>query len=219
MKKNLREKFQSGFDYTGDFYYWCGKIFDIMMLSVFWVIGSLPVITIGTSSAALYTAMCKSVRRDETPAAACFWHAYRISLKEGIVHTIVSGGLIFLFLLNFGIVRSRFQGNIQIGLMIMYLLLAAGVLIVADYIFPLISRYSMPLGWYTKTGLYTAVRFLPISVLLLILQLALYAAAYLNIFTLFFTPGIYGIISSRLLEQRVERFSPQYFDRHQEAAK
>ena len=42
------------------------KLFDCMILSVLWVVFSLPVITMGAASTALYAAVYHHIRKDES---------------------------------------------------------------------------------------------------------------------------------------------------------
>ena len=49
------------FGFEGGFTAACSRIFDLMILGFLWILCSLPIITIGASSAALYYATVKSV--------------------------------------------------------------------------------------------------------------------------------------------------------------
>ena len=50
------------FGFEGGFTAACSRIFDLMILGFLWILCSLPIITIGASSAALYYATVKSVK-------------------------------------------------------------------------------------------------------------------------------------------------------------
>lgn len=62
-----------------------GKLFDCIMLSVCWVLGSLPIITMGTACGALYRTVHRCIRRDEGYPLKTFWSSYRNNLKMGIL--------------------------------------------------------------------------------------------------------------------------------------
>ena len=53
------------FGFGGSFVGTVEKIFDIMALGFLWILCSLPVITIGASTTALYYAMVKSVKNND----------------------------------------------------------------------------------------------------------------------------------------------------------
>ena len=62
-----------------------GKIFDCIMLSICWVLGSLPIITMGTACGALYRTVYRCIRRDEGYPLKTFWETWRKNLKTGIL--------------------------------------------------------------------------------------------------------------------------------------
>ena len=51
------------------------RIADLVILNVMWLIGCIPVFTIGVSTAALYSSL-KIMRIDTTVSAKCFWREY-----------------------------------------------------------------------------------------------------------------------------------------------
>ncbi len=62
-----------------------GKIFDCIMLSVCWVLASVPVVTVGTACGALYRTVYRCIRRDEGYPLKVFWDTWRKNLKMGIL--------------------------------------------------------------------------------------------------------------------------------------
>lgn len=62
-----------------------GKIYDCMMLSVCWVLVSLPIVTMGAASGALYRTVYRCIRRDEGYPLKVFFSTLRDNLKTGIL--------------------------------------------------------------------------------------------------------------------------------------
>ena len=62
MEKKKSERNIFGFD--GSFINFCDKLFDVMALGFLWILCSLPIITIGASSTALYYAMVKCIKKE-----------------------------------------------------------------------------------------------------------------------------------------------------------
>lgn len=58
------------------------KIFDCVCVSILWLLFSLPVVTMGASSAALYTTVYKYLRRGEGHLWKTFWGAFRENLRR-----------------------------------------------------------------------------------------------------------------------------------------
>ena len=78
-----------------------GYLGDLVILSLLWVVFSIPIITLGPASAALYDATVHALRRrDETPIPR-FWSTFRRELKEGVLSTLVWLGVLLALGLAF----------------------------------------------------------------------------------------------------------------------
>ena len=64
--------------------------FDLMGLSVLWVVFSLPIVTMGAASAALYSAVYHHVRRGEDYLLNSFWTAFKENLKRSTLCWLVA---------------------------------------------------------------------------------------------------------------------------------
>lgn len=58
------------------------KFFDCICVSILWLLFSLPVVTMGAASAALYTTVYKYLRRDEGHLWDTFWTAFKGNLHR-----------------------------------------------------------------------------------------------------------------------------------------
>lgn len=68
---------------------WSTKIFDVIVLSLFWVVCSLPLVTIGASTAALYYSAVKCIRFGQEGTYKNFFDSFRENLKTGAGFTLV----------------------------------------------------------------------------------------------------------------------------------
>lgn len=73
------------FDIDNPVMTWIIKIFDCICVSILWLLFSLPVITMGASSAALYTTVYKYLRKEEGHLWKTFWTAFRENLRRSTV--------------------------------------------------------------------------------------------------------------------------------------
>lgn len=62
-----------------------GKIFDCILLSLCWISLSLPIVTMGAASGALYRTVYRCIRNDEGNLLKGFWETFRKNLKSGIL--------------------------------------------------------------------------------------------------------------------------------------
>ena len=58
------------------------KFFDCVCASILWLLFSLPIVTMGAASAALYTTVYKYLRRDEGHLWDTFWTAFKENLHR-----------------------------------------------------------------------------------------------------------------------------------------
>lgn len=206
VKGNTEKKL---FGFEGGFYTYTGKIFDLIVVSIYWLLGCLPVITIGASFCALYAAVEKSVRQDRGSISGQFWHAYRRNLLPSIPLTLIYGGVMFVMLLNIGILGAETDSLWGLFFMVLYALTFVFFLVSACYAFPALSRFDMPAGWFVKLSFYMTVRHLPVSLLLL----ALFAVSYLALLNqpalFLLVPGVVSCLSSVLLEPLLDLYMPR----------
>ena len=72
------------FNYDNLFFRVTGRIGDLFILNLMWIIGCLPVITMGASTLALYTVIERVQNGEEGYLCRDFWKAYKKHLKRGI---------------------------------------------------------------------------------------------------------------------------------------
>ncbi len=209
MKKAGQSSERRMFDFDGNFYTYTGKIFDVILVSIYWLIGCIPVITIGASFSALYAAVTKSVRHDRDSVSRQFWHAYRQNLIPSIPLTLIYVGVIFLMFLNIGILDAKLRNTFGIFFIVLYALVIVFFIIAACYAFPALSQFAMPSGWFIKLSFYMTVKHLPISIVLF----AVFAVSYVALLakpTLFMViPGAVSCMASYMIEPLLDRHMPK----------
>ncbi len=131
---------------------------NIIIATVLWLIGCIPVVTIGTSTAALYYTIVKSVRKEVGYVHAEFWRGYKLNLKKGAAATaaLLALGLLLgmeiRMVLENGVEVSRIWYSLS-GLLILLMLL------VTLYLFPVMSRFDMKLGKLCMLSFVMSIRF------------------------------------------------------------
>lgn len=116
-----------------------GKMVDMVVLTGLWLICSLPIVTIGASTAALYYVTLKLERDQEGYTIRSFFRAFRDNLKQGMLAGLIAlaaGGI-----LSGDIYMAR-RAHTQMGDMLLwtFLILAFICLATALYLFPLMAR-------------------------------------------------------------------------------
>ena len=65
------------------------QVTDCIFLSLFWLLCSFPVLTLGASSAALYHSVSRGLRKGDKHSWQLFFSGFRRNLKESILPTLV----------------------------------------------------------------------------------------------------------------------------------
>lgn len=88
------------------------KFFDCICLSLLWLLFSLPVVTMGASSAALYTTTYKYLRKGEGHLWKTFWSAFRGNLKRSTIVWLVALAVMALLVVDALVFRTwEINGN------------------------------------------------------------------------------------------------------------
>lgn len=95
---------QGFFNYDNPVWRFIGKLGDLILLNILWIVCSIPVFTIGASTTAVYYVTLKLVRDEGDSTIRSFFHSFKgnfrqataiwmVLLAAGIVLGIVSGSL------------------------------------------------------------------------------------------------------------------------------
>lgn len=128
------------------------RICDIMILNILWFICSIPIVTIGASTTALYYCMLKINRDCDSGILSMFFKSFKQNLKQGCALTvmfILSG----LFLCVDYWVCAEIEGmlGIVIRIVIESLLIVWGIML--SYAFPILAQFENTLKNIIKNSL------------------------------------------------------------------
>ena len=124
-----------------------GKIVDAALLSLFWIVCSLPVFTLGPATAALYKTSVKCLRGDETKSWSMFFLTFKENFKVGALTSLVvaaiAAALVYLHSLAYNAAAQDTSWTVFYYCYTFLLLLPLGA---ACYVFPVLSRFEMGVG-------------------------------------------------------------------------
>ena len=194
------------------------KIGDLLCLSVLWLVFSLPIVTIGASSSALYAAVYHCLRRSKPGLWKHFWNAFRENFKRSTLAWLIELAVLALLALDAAVFRSiRISGGAMGKLYWAALLLEAVALTWTAYVAAYAARVNGTVGDILRYGL-VLLRLHPIRALGVMLPiLAGLALCLLVPFTVLFAPAAVCLACSYSLEQ-VFRLHMQPEDLEKEAA-
>ena len=183
------------------------QITDCIFLSLFWIIGCIPVVTIGASFAALYDATFRGFRKHERNVWQRFYKTFRGSWKQGILPTVVvvAG---FWALLKGMIALWNMAAVGQMSMMVFSGCALVGVLGVGilSLVFPVLSRFENSFGGLLRNALLLALANMPRTLGLgLVNAVAIFLCARF-IVPLFFLPSLAALIGTLFIEPMFKPF-------------
>ena len=185
------------------------QISDCVFLSLFWVVGCFPVVTVGASTAALYDATFRAFRKGEKNSWLRFFHVFRAHMKVALLPTLT---LLAVFCaLGYGLIQlwngavagtvrwEMFSAGAFLGM------IAFGVLSVMC---PLLSRFETDYLTLLKNTVLLALAHLPRTVALGMLNTVVMFLCVQYVFPLFFLPSLAALIGSLFLEPMFKPYMP-----------
>ena len=129
------------------FWNFMGKITDVACMSLLWLITSLPIITIGASTAAFYSFSLDAVQDTEGGVWRSYFSAFRDSFKKSTAIWMLQLVLIFGLTANLYAAWNFYLAKGIIGLGIFSLAICGTLIFTGTcfYIYPIIVYYDFPI--------------------------------------------------------------------------
>ena len=194
------------FSYESKFSQLLLKLCYACYLNLLWFICSLPIVTIGASTTALYYCCLKIVRDEDSHIGAMFFRSFRENFKQATVLWLVLLG-VGLFLAGDGYVLYHLRQNTQGTLAVLWTLILAVVIaaavvyvIVLEYVFPLLASVSNTNRAMLKNSFLIGTHYLFATILVFVVHFAMFFAV-----VAWFTPlivfgeGLCALVSAWLL--------------------
>ncbi|WP_310604519.1 YesL family protein [Anaerosporobacter sp.] len=185
-----------------------GKVFDIVLVSLLWVVCCIPIITIGPATTALYYSVVKSIRRERGYITKEFFHSFKTNFKQGTITGVIFTVFAVIMSVNFYVVKQM-DTKVSTVLIGIYLVLCAVVFITALYAFPNLSRFTLTIKHLFKNSLIMSIRHLPMSIVMALIVLVALFLMYLVPIATLFVPGVSCLLVSFMMERILKRYTPE----------
>ncbi|HAE16889.1 MAG TPA: hypothetical protein DCG51_10120 [Erysipelotrichaceae bacterium] len=194
------------FSYDSKFSQLFVKLSYACWLNMMWMICSLPIITIGASTTALYSVTLKIADETESNITRQFIHAFRSNFKQSTrlwILLLIAGLLIggdFYVVMH---MRSMSTGIMAIiWTLNLALLIAVSIIyvVVLIYIFPLIARFENTDQAMLKNSLLIGIHYLFCTIVVAAIHFVMFYAV-VAVFTplILFGEGLCALLSSYML--------------------
>lgn len=131
----------------------------VMMLYVgfLWFLCSIPVFTMGASTAAMYEVLLKAEKNQESYVTSSFFKALKGNLKQGIAVWLPLLAAGFLFAGNL-FYYSVLGGRAYLVQTILFSVLLIGVVALISYVFPVMARFENTAAGHIRMAFVLALR-------------------------------------------------------------
>ena len=128
------------FSVDSPLYRFLSRLLDILKLNFLWILGSIPIFTIGVSTTAAMSVALKLADDEEGYIAKSYFEAYKANLKQGVpmgLIFLIAWYAVYLDFQLFGAVKNNPVILLIIGMVSVFLVIIAMI-----YAFPLLARYE-----------------------------------------------------------------------------
>lgn len=199
---------------NGKFYTFMTKVADLVILSVLWLLTSLPVFTLGASSSALYYSVIKVVRKDSDGPVRAFFKAFKENFKQGTVITVaVAVFALLVTIVGTAVYRVNSEAETLQRIYTVYLILLGIIIAWLHYLISYIARFRAPLKTVLKNSLVISIVNLPQSISMMVLFILCIVGFILSFpasaMVILLAPGVYALLTSYLMERIYNKYQSE----------
>jgi uncharacterized membrane protein YesL len=187
-----------------------GWLADVLILSGLWLLCSLPVVTIGGATAALYDAVVHGFRRHESDYLYRFFGTFKAEWKHGIPPTLFWGGLLTALFLGYRWFTGQASGDAAVMAAYALLVVLCIPVGIACWVFPVLSRFELGFGLLCANSAKLALAHLPGTfAMALATGACVWVTGYLLFLPLLFLPALLTLFWSLFTEPVFKRYETE----------
>lgn len=192
-----------------------GSLFaDIVIISVLFIITSIPIITIGASTTAMYYVMTRRIYEKEAYVIKDYFKSFKENFKQSTIISIVLNLAIAVLtfnIFNINMITNSLSMNNKVGiiLVVIYLFLLIECTIISLYVYPLLSRFHYKTWDAVKTSLLLAHKHLPTTITVVALYVTTVYLTLSNPFLILISIGGYACLNSYFLMKVFKKYRPE----------
>lgn len=192
------------------FWIFMDKVMDAMIISILWLVCSLPVVTMGAATAAVFRFTLDQVRDEEGYVWKSFFKAFRQNFRQATVLWLAGLAVgAFLMADMYLCMRLRIPETMRMALMTGFGCISLIYLLTMMYVLPLTACFQVTARRAVRDSFVMAVGNLPVSLLILLIYgiftvLACYrpgAAVFCVGLAIFVSSYLFHFVFRRYVEQ------------------
>lgn len=186
------------FNPENKFWNFMGKVADVACMSILWLITSLPVITIGASTAAFYSFTLDAVQDEEGHVWQSYFSAFRQNFKKATILWLLQIILFVVMAINLYAAWYFYLAKGIIGLVFLSLAFSGMLVLVCTglYMYPIVVSYDFSIKKVIMDSFIMAVSNLHVTLSIILLDVAACICTYYISGLFFFWIGLAIFFSS-----------------------
>lgn len=150
--------------------------FNLVILNLLWVIFSIPIITMGPATTALYSSI-SALTRGEEQMTRTFLKGFKRNFKQSFLLWLIT--LIIGFLLYWGLYITSFWDQARTAAMIIQSIPCLLYLMIISYAYPLLAEFETTIPKLLENSILLSIGHFPRSIAIVVITLLPVLALYL----------------------------------------
>lgn len=160
-----------------------GRVGDLILLNILWILCCIPIVTIGASTTALYYVTMKMTKNEESYITKDFFKSLKQNFKQSTIIWLILLGIGLILLLDMYILRLS-NLSYENYIMPVFFFLGLIYLFILMYVFPILAKFDNTVKNTFINSLLFSIKYLPMTFLLILIIAGSMAIAYIFIQTL-----------------------------------
>lgn len=189
------------------------RIGQAIILNIWFLLCSIPIVTLGASLSAFYYAMAKTVRRERSYPTREFFGAFKRNLKNGCIYSVIIIAVAVFayisrdyYLAEFAQSGSRYSMIATLICDLVFIILA----LFTVYVFPLMSRFNLDIRKLAQLTVNILARHLLTTLgLIAASAVCVFLCLHLPIMCILMVPAAWCYAITFLLEPVMKKYTPK----------
>lgn len=195
------------FDMDGPFYKIGGLIFDLFFLNLLWIIFSIPIVTVGASTTALFYVCGKRVNGEDGYLFRDFWKSFKMNFKQSTLIWLALMLISIVLIVDFKTLPVMGQMGRYFSILLFVIGFEGSM--VAIYVFPVLSKFYIKTLNAFKTAFVMANRHILTTLCCIFVIVADIFIFFKFSFFLFFMMSSYAYATSFLFKRVFDKYLPK----------
>lgn len=162
-----------------------GKLADLMILNIVFIIFSIPIFTIGASLTGMYYVTLKMAVGEEGYIFKSFWKSFKQNFKQATAIWLIVLVIGLVLIADLVILRDT-SGTAFTVLKAAIIAIAVVFLMTFIYIFPVLSRFYNTIRGTLRNALLISIAHFPYTILMLLISVVPFIVTLYNGYTLWY---------------------------------